>query len=103
MDTKRIVNIRTEVVKGKLVKTVIYSDGTTQKGIVSEQQIDRMLDRIKSTPDLTVVKKTKQAGRGSILVIGALAIVAAILTGCVEDDRCTRPGWHRYDDCYGEP
>lgn len=102
---RKIVDMKVSTLRGKIIKTVYYSDGTKQTGIVSETQVKKMLETVEKTPDLRIIKgKKNESGRISFMVLGILSVVVAVLTGCVEqDDRCVRPGWHKYNDCYGEP
>jgi len=93
---------------GKMLKTTFFSDGSKIVAIVPEKATERLLKTLDGTPDLKVMtgyKRDKATQSGSITyaLLVALVVLAWALTGCVEDDRCTRPGWHRYDDCYGEP
>lgn len=104
MTTKRIVDVRMSTSNGKMLKTTFYSDGSKIVAIVPEKATERLIKSLEGMPDLKVVSGKKQAGSISYAFIVALVLLGALLTGCVDqDDRCTRPGWHRYDDCYGEP
>mgnify|MGYP006266657167 CR=1 FL=1 len=105
MTTKTIRDIRLTSQNGKMLKTTYFSDGSKIVAIVPEKATDRLLAAVKTTPDFKVVETKKgQAGSISYAVLVGIVMLAWLLTGCVpEDDRCTRPGWHRYDDCYGEP
>lgn len=89
---------------GKMLKTTFFSDGSKMVAIVPDKVTDRLIKTLDSTPDIKVIKgKTRQAGNISYALLVGIVMLAWLLTGCVEDDHCTRPGWHRYDDCYGEP
>lgn len=109
MTEKRIVDVKMSTTNGKMIKTTYYSDGSKMVGIVSEKQTDKLLKSVEGMPDLKVMsgfktKKGAQSGSISYALLVLLVILVWFVTGCVqEDDRCTRPGWHRYDDCYGEP
>lgn len=104
MTTKRIVDVRMSTSNGKMLKTTFYSDGSKIVAIVPEKATERLIKSLEGMPDLKVVSGKKQAGSISYALMVGLVLVGALLTGCVDqDDRCTRPGWHRYDDCYGEP
>lgn len=104
---KRIVDIKTSVVKGKMLKTVIYSDGSKQVGIISDDQIGKMVRAIEGAPDLKLIvgqKKQSQAGN-----IGALIVIVAMMYGLMtlaayshktEDRRCSGEKWYTFDDCF---
>lgn len=104
MTTKRIVDVRMSTSNGKMLKTIFYSDGSKIVAIVPEKATERLIKSLEGIPDLKVVSGKKQAGSIGYALMVALVLLGALLTGCVDqDDRCTRPGWHRYEDCYGEP
>ena len=103
---KRIVDIKTNVVKGKMLKTVIYSDGSKQVGIISDQQIGKMIKAIEGAPDLKLLvghKRQSQAGN-----IGAFILLIGLIYGLMtlaahqhktEDRRCTGEKWFTFNDC----
>lgn len=107
MTTKRIVDIRMSTVNGKMLKTTFYSDGSKMTAIVPGKATDRLIKSLDGTPDLRVMtgyKDKKQSGEVGYVLLVALVILTAVFSGCIDDDdRCRRPGWHRYDDCFGEP
>lgn len=103
---KRIVDIKTSVVKGKMLKTVIYSDGSKQVGIVSDDQIGKMIRAIEGAPDLKLIVGQKKAQSGNI---GALIVIVAMMYGLMtlaayshktEDRRCSGEKWYTFDDCF---
>lgn len=106
MTTKRIIDIRMSTVNGKMLKTTFYSDGSKMTAIVPEKATERLIKSLEGLPDLKVISRVtgKQSGSIGYALMVALVVLGALLTGCVEeDDRCVRPGWHEYDDCWGEP
>jgi len=108
---KELKDIRTELRKGELWRVIVFSDGTIDEKRVGEAQIKRMIDAIKSTPELTVIqggKRKSQSGKGAADALGFLvlafifAMMAMGLSSWIpdDDDMCTGPNWHKYSDCY---
>jgi hypothetical protein len=105
-ETKKIVDIRTSLLNGKMVRTTHYSDGSKITGIVSEKQITRLVDRIEKIPDLKVVKGFKsERGSGGLdvfLVICLAGFLIAILSGARPNnlnEECTGRSWFKSEDC----
>lgn len=102
---KRIVDIRTSLLNGKMIKTTHYADGTKIVGIVSDAQITRLVDKIERIPDLKILKgERRQRGSGDALLFVIIAIVGLLfVTGTVKpgklNDRCTEAGWFNEADC----
>lgn len=103
---KRIVDIKTSVVKGKMLKTVIYSDGSKQVGIISDQQIGKLMQAIEGAPDLKLLVGQKKAQAGNI---GAFILFVGLIYGLMtlaayshktEDRRCMGEKWFTFNDCF---
>lgn len=104
-ENKKIVDIRTSILNGKMIKTTHYSDGSKIVGIVSDAQVSRLVDRIEKIPDLSVVKgNKKERGSGDAMLIIIIAIVAVLfLSGGIKpnklNEKCTSAGWFESEDC----
>ncbi len=109
--TKKILDVSFVNQRGRLVCVYSYDDGSKFHRIVSENQIEALLDEVKNTnreeerkyPVGTVIKGgKKEKGSGEIVLLILLSIlVFGLLSGRGNelDPKCTGPKWFKYETC----